>query len=60
MKYPNSLQSTLTYDDLNRVTAVNNSKTSYTYQLDQAGNRKQVTESGGPGGELGVTMASIG
>ncbi|SPF46817.1 hypothetical protein SBA4_3570016 [Candidatus Sulfopaludibacter sp. SbA4] len=47
MTYPNGLQSSLTYDDLNRVTALNATKASYTYTLDQTGNRKQVTESSG-------------
>ena len=45
--YPNGLSSNFTYDDLDRLTALNNSKASYNYALDQAGNRKQVTESSG-------------
>ena len=45
--YPNGLQSSFTYDDLNRVTAMNAAKASYNYQLDATGNRKQVTESSG-------------
>jgi RHS repeat-associated protein len=46
--YPNGLSSNFTYDDLNRVTALNNTKASYTYTLDgTVGNRKQVTESNG-------------
>ena len=43
--YPNGLQSTLTYDTLNRVTALNNAAASYTYTLDgTVGNRTGVTE----------------
>jgi YD repeat-containing protein len=45
--YPNGLQSSFTYDDLNRITALNVGKASYNYTLDQTGNRKQVTESSG-------------
>jgi RHS repeat-associated protein len=45
--YPNGLQSSFTYDDLNRVTALNAGKATYNYVLDQTGNRKQVTESSG-------------
>ncbi|MGB7759642.1 MAG: hypothetical protein WBL61_07435 [Bryobacteraceae bacterium] len=41
------MQSSFTYDDLNRVTALNAGKASYNYQLDAIGNRKQVTESSG-------------
>ncbi len=41
------MQSSFTYDDLNRVTALNAGKASYNYQLDATGNRKQVTESSG-------------
>jgi RHS repeat-associated protein len=45
--YPNGLSSSFTYDDLNRVIALNATKTNYNYTLDQIGNRKQVTESSG-------------
>jgi RHS repeat-associated protein len=45
--YPNGLGSQFTYDTLNRITAMNAAKASYNYQLDAAGNRKQVTESSG-------------
>jgi RHS repeat-associated protein len=45
--YPNGLQSSFTYDDLNRVTGLNAGRANYNYQLDATGNRKQVTESGG-------------
>ena len=47
MTYPNGLGSQFTYDTLNRITAMNAAKASYNYQLDAAGNRKQVTESSG-------------
>ena len=43
--YPNGLQSTLTYDTLNRVTGLSNATASYTYTLDgTVGNRTGVTE----------------
>jgi RHS repeat-associated protein len=43
--YPNGLQSTFTYDTLNRVTALSNAAASYTYTLDgTVGNRTGVTE----------------
>jgi RHS repeat-associated protein len=45
--YPNGLQSSFTYDDLNRVTAMNAAKASYSYMLSPTGSRKQVTESSG-------------
>src|SRR5208283_2112479 len=45
--YPNGLQSTFTYDDLNRLTALNNGKASYTYTLGPTGNRQSATESSG-------------
>jgi RHS repeat-associated protein len=45
--YPNGLQSSFTYDDLNRVTALNNGKASYTYTLGPTGNRQSATESSG-------------
>ena len=45
--YPNGLQSTFTYDDLNRVTALNNGKASYTYTLGPTGSRQSATESSG-------------
>ena len=41
--YPNGLQSTFTFDDLNRLTALNG----YNYQLGPAGNRQSATEPGG-------------
>ena len=49
--YPNGIQSSFTYDPLNRLTALPISKTStvasYTYGLGQAGNRISVSELGG-------------
>ena len=43
--YPNGLQSTFSYDTLNRVTGLSNAAASYTYTLDgTVGNRKGVTE----------------
>ena len=43
--YPNGLQSTITYDTLNRVTGLSNAAASYTYTLDgTVGNRTGVTE----------------
>jgi len=45
--YPNDLQSTFTYDDLNRVTALNATKTSYNYTLGPTGNRQSALESSG-------------
>jgi RHS repeat-associated protein len=45
--YPNGLQSTFQYDDLNRVTALNNGKASYTYTLGPTGSRQSATESSG-------------
>jgi RHS repeat-associated protein len=41
--YPNGLQSTFTYDTLNRLTALNG----YSYQLGPAGNRQSATEPSG-------------
>jgi RHS repeat-associated protein len=41
--YPNGLQSTATYDDLNRLKALN----SYQYQLGPTGNRTSATEPSG-------------
>jgi len=41
--YPNGLQSTFTYDSLNRMTDLNG----YHYQLSATGNRLYATESGG-------------
>jgi len=45
--YPSGLQSTFTYDDLNRVTALNNGKASYTHTLGPTGNRTAAAESSG-------------
>jgi len=45
--YPNGLQSTFTYDDLNRVTALNNGKASYSCTLGPTGNRTAAVESSG-------------
>jgi len=45
--YPNGLQSTFTYDELDRLTALNSPAASYSYQLGAVGNRTQVTESTG-------------
>ena len=45
--YPNGLQSTFTYDELNRLTALNSPAASYSYQLGAVGNRTQMTESTG-------------
>ena len=45
--YPNGLQSTFTYNDLNRLTALNATKGSYTYTLGPTGNRLSGTESSG-------------
>jgi YD repeat-containing protein len=45
--YPNGLQSSLTYDDLNRVTAMNAAKASYSYTLSPTGNRTGAVESNG-------------
>jgi len=45
MNYPNGLQSSFTYDDRNRITALSNSAASYAYTLDgTVGNRTGVTE----------------
>ena len=44
---PNGLQSTFTYDLLNRMTALATPISSYTYQLGAVGNRTQATESNG-------------
>ena len=45
--YPNGLQSTFTYDSLNRLTALNSPAAGYSYQLGPTGNRAQATESTG-------------
>ncbi len=45
--YPNGLQSTFTYDELNRLTALNSAAAGYSYQLGPIGNRTQATESTG-------------
>jgi RHS repeat-associated protein len=45
--YPNGLQSSFTYDALNRLTAMNAGTASYSYQLGPTGNRTQASESNG-------------
>jgi RHS repeat-associated protein len=45
--YPNQLTSTVQYDSLNRLTALNSSTASYAYQLGPTGNRTSATESTG-------------
>jgi RHS repeat-associated protein len=45
--YPNGLQSSFTYDDLNRITAMNAAKASYSYTLGPTGNRTAAVESTG-------------
>jgi RHS repeat-associated protein len=45
--YPNGLQSTFTYDTLNRLTAMNAGTAGYSYQLGATGNRTQATEQNG-------------
>ena len=45
--YPNGLQSSFTYDDLNRITAMNAAKASYSYTLSPTGNRTGAVESSG-------------
>ena len=45
--YPNGLQSTFTYDTLNRLTAMNAGTASYGYQLGATGNRLSSTENNG-------------
>jgi RHS repeat-associated protein len=45
--YPNGLQSSFTYDTLNRLTAMNAGTASYSYQLGPTGNRTQASESNG-------------
>ena len=45
--YPNGLQSQFTYDDLNRITAMNAAKASYSYTLGPTGNRTGAVESSG-------------
>jgi RHS repeat-associated protein len=42
--YPNGLESQFTYDTLNRITAMNAAKASYSYTLSPTGNRTGVTE----------------
>jgi YD repeat-containing protein len=44
---PNQLQSTIQYDSLNRLTSLNSSTASYSYQLGATGNRTGATESNG-------------
>jgi RHS repeat-associated protein len=45
--YPNGVQSTFTYDTLNRVTGLSSQPASYTYQRGPTGNLASVTESNG-------------
>jgi len=45
--YPNGLQSSFTYDDLNRVTAMNAARASYSYTLSPTGKRTAAVESSG-------------
>jgi len=45
--YPNGLQSTFTYDTLNRLTAMSTPVSAYNYQLGPTGNRTQATEQNG-------------
>jgi RHS repeat-associated protein len=45
--YPNGVQSTFTYDTLNRVTGLSSQPASYTYQRGPTGNLTSVTESNG-------------
>jgi hypothetical protein len=58
--HPNGLQSSFTYDDLNRITAMNAAKASYSYTLSPTGNRTGAVESSGrtlnwkPGGNQGT------
>ena len=45
VEYPNGLQSTFSYDTLNRITRLSNAAANYTYTLDgTVGNRTGVTE----------------
>jgi hypothetical protein len=45
--YPNGLESQFTYDTLNRITAMNAAKASYSYTLGPTGNRTGAVESSG-------------
>jgi RHS repeat-associated protein len=45
--YPNGLESQFTYDTLNRITAMNAAKASYSYTLSPTGNRTGAVESSG-------------
>ena len=47
VSYPNGVQSTFTYDDLDRLAALTAPQASYTYTLSPTGNRTAVTESSG-------------
>jgi RHS repeat-associated protein len=47
VNYPNGLQSMFTYDDLNRVTALNAPRVSYSYTLNPTGTRATASESNG-------------
>lgn len=44
--YPNTLQSTFHYDQLNRLTALTTPNSGYLYQLGPTGNRTNATETG--------------
>ena len=45
--YPNGLQSSFTYDPMNRLTAMNAGAATYNYQLGPTGNRLSATEGNG-------------
>src|SRR5208337_4557063 len=45
--YPNGFQTTFTYDQLSRLTAVSTPVSSYSYQLGPTGNRTASTEGNG-------------
>ena len=47
MAHPNGIQSTFTYNDLNRVTALNATRASYSYTFGPTGHRTGATESSG-------------
>jgi RHS repeat-associated protein len=55
--YPNGLQSTFSYDPLNRLTAMSSPVSSYTYQLSPTGKRTVATE--GTGRTLNWTYDGI-
>jgi RHS repeat-associated protein len=47
VKYPNGVQSTLSYDTLNRLTSLTTPSTGYLYQLGATGNKASATELSG-------------